>query len=67
MGNPHNPKTAKHRKSYEKPSITKLTAEEVKLKLIDHARRGDQRAKEMLEMGFPEEAKELSTGKKRSA
>ena len=67
MGDPHGPKDAKHRKPYEKPIITKLTAEEVKLKLIEHARRGDQRAKETLEMVFPEEATKLSTGKKQSA
>jgi hypothetical protein len=49
------------RKPYEKPTVTKLTSEEAKLKLVDHASRGDQGATDMLEMMFPEEAKKSST------
>ena len=67
MGNPHGPEKATRRKPYEKPSITKLTAEEVKTKLIDHARRGDRRAKEILQTVFPEARKNISTSKKKSA
>lgn len=56
-----------HRKPYQKPTATKLTAEEAKLKLIDHARRGDEGARDLLEMAFPEDAKKLSTRKKKPA
>jgi hypothetical protein len=38
-----------------------------KLKLLNLAERGDQGAKEMLEMMFPEEAEKLSKDKKKSA
>jgi hypothetical protein len=64
MGNPIGPQKDKPRKPYEKPTVTKLTPEEAKFKLIDHASRGDQGAKDMLEMMFPEETKKLSTGEK---
>lgn len=57
----------KARKPYEKPTLTPLTPEEAKLKLIDGASRGEQGAKDILEIMFPEEAKKLSTGKERSA
>lgn len=67
MGNPHGPKNAKHCKPYEEPVITELTAEEVKTKLIDRARRGDKQAKEMLETVFPEGAKKISARRKKSA
>jgi len=67
MGTSTGPKREKPRKPYEKPTATRLTSEEAKLKLVDHASRGDQGAKEILEMMFPEEAKKLSTGKKKPA
>jgi hypothetical protein len=57
----------KNRKLYEKPTATRLTSEEAKLKLVDHASRGDQGAKEILAMMFPEEAKKLSRDKKKPA
>jgi hypothetical protein len=60
-------KKENRRKPYEEPTATKLTPKEAKLKLIEHASRGDQGAKDLLEMMFPEEARELSRGKKRSA
>jgi hypothetical protein len=53
------------RKHYEKPTAIKLTREEAKLKLMAPASRGDQGAKDLLEMMFPEDAKKLS--KKQSA
>jgi hypothetical protein len=61
------PKMEERRKPYEKPTATQLTKEEAKRKLIEHARRGDQGAKEMLEMMFPEEAQRLCIDKKKSA
>jgi hypothetical protein len=67
MGTSTGPKREKSRKPYEKPTATRLTSEEAKLKLVDHASRGDQGAKDILEMMFPEEAKKLSTGKKKPA
>ncbi len=30
------------RKPYEKPTVTKLTTEQAKLKLLDHASKGDE-------------------------
>lgn len=66
MVTPGSPKLEKRRKPYEQPAGTRLTAEEAKLKLVDHASLGDQGAKDMLEMMFPEEAKKLSAEKKKS-
>jgi len=67
MANQNNPKEGSRRKPYEKPTVTQLTPEEAKLKLIDHASRGDEQAREMLVMTFPEEAQKLSKNKKKSA
>ena len=67
MGTSTGPKQEKPRKPYEKPTATRLTSEEAKLKLVDHASRGNQGAKDILEMMFPEEAKKLSTGGKKPA
>jgi hypothetical protein len=49
------------RMPYEKPTVTELTSEEAKLKLVHHASLGNQGAKDMMVMLFPEEAKKLST------
>jgi hypothetical protein len=49
---------------YEKPTVTKLTPEEAKAKLLDAANRGDQGAKDLLEMMSPEEK---TKDKKKSA
>jgi hypothetical protein len=59
--------TNKIRKSYEKPAVTKLTPEQAKLKLLGHASMGDQGAKDLLEMMFPETAQKDSKSKKKSA
>jgi hypothetical protein len=67
MANQNNPKEDSRRKPYEKPTVTQLTPEEAKLKLIDHASRGDKQAREMSVMSFPEEAQKLSKNKKKSA
>ena len=40
----------KPRKPYERPTVTKLTPEEARAKLLDAANKGDQGAKEFLEM-----------------
>lgn len=45
-------KTAK-RKPYEKPTVTKLTPEQAKLKLLGHASKGDKGAQELLGLMFP--------------
>jgi hypothetical protein len=57
----------KYRKPYERPTATKLTPEEAEVKLVDHARKGDQEAMHLLEIMFPEEAKRLSESTKKSA
>ena len=67
MGNQNDPGEEIRRKPYEKPTVRQLTPEEAKLKLIDLASHGDEEAKAMLEMMFPEEAKKLSTDKKKTA
>jgi len=59
--------TKKIRKSYEKPTATKLTPEQAKLKLLGHASMGDQGAKDLLEMMFPETIEKDSKSKKKSA
>jgi hypothetical protein len=67
MGKSNDPGDDKSRKPYEKPIVTKLAPGEAKLKLLNLATRGDQGAKEMLEMMFPEKAEKLSKDKKKSA
>lgn len=63
----NHPEKERHRKSYEKPVARKVTPEEAKRKLIEHASPGSQDAKEFLEMIFADEAKKLSTSTKKSA
>jgi hypothetical protein len=60
-------KKNKQRKPYQKPTATKLSPEEAKFKLLDHASKGDEGAKDLLKMMFPEQAKLISENKKRSA
>lgn len=57
----------KRRRPYERPTATRLAPEEAKVKLLEHARKGDQKAMHLLEIMFPEEAKELSENTKKSA
>jgi hypothetical protein len=64
MGNHNDPGEENRRKPYENPTVTKLRPEEAKLKLIDLASHGDEQAKEMLVMMFPEEARRLSAQEK---
>lgn len=64
MENQNDPKEESRRRPYQKPTLTKLTPEEAKLKLIDHARLGDQGATDMLKMMFSEEAKKQIKAKK---
>jgi len=58
---------ATHRKPYQPPTVTRLTPEEAKIKLVEHARNGDGEAMDLLELIFPEEAKKLSEAKAKSA
>ena len=67
MANQNDSKEQNRRKPYEKPTVTQLTPEAAKLKLIDLGSRGDEQAQEMLVMRFPEEAEKLSNDKKKSA
>ena len=67
MGNQNDPKEENRRRPYEKPTLRKLTQEEAKLKLIDLASNGDELAKEMLVMMFPQEVRKLSESKKKRA
>lgn len=67
MGNENDLREEIRRKPYEKPAVRQLTPEEAKLKLIDLASHGDKEAKAMLEIMAPEEAKKLSTNKKKTA
>jgi hypothetical protein len=57
----------KHRKPYERPTVIRMTPEEAKLKLVEHARKGDQEAIHLLEIMFPEEAKRVSENTKKIA
>jgi hypothetical protein len=56
--------TLKKRK-YEKPTVTKLTEEQAKLKLLAHAKKGHEGAKELLELISPDSQQKRS--KKKSA
>jgi hypothetical protein len=58
---------AKTKKPYVKPTATKLTHEQAKLKLLGLASAGDQGPNELLEMMFPETPQKDSKGKKKSA
>jgi hypothetical protein len=58
---------AKTKKPYIKPTAANLTHEQAKLKLLGHASTGDQGAKDLLEMMFPETPQKDSKGKKKSA
>jgi hypothetical protein len=64
MGNPNDSKNKQSGKPYEKPTVTKMTSEEAKRKLVDLVNKGDEDAKAMLEIMFPEEAKKQSKQKK---
>lgn len=67
MENPTDSGKRKDRKPYGKPTVTKLTPEEAKLKLVHLANRGDEAAKELLEKMFPEEARKFSGSTRKSA
>jgi hypothetical protein len=58
---------ATRRKPYHPPTVTRLTPEEAKIKLVEHARNGDGEAMDLLKIIFPEEAKKLSEPKTKSA
>jgi len=58
---------ATHRKPYQPPTVTRLTREEARIKLVEHARNGDREAMDLLKLIFPEEAKKLSEAKAKSA
>jgi hypothetical protein len=60
-------KAKKTRKPYEKPTATRLTPEQAKLKLLRHASTGDEGARDLLEMMSPEVPTQNSKAKKKSA
>ena len=55
------------RKPYEKPTATKHTPEQARLKLLGRATMGDQGAKDLLEEMFRETASKDSSSKRKSA
>jgi hypothetical protein len=57
----------KRRKPYERPTATRLTPDEAKVKLLEDARKGDEEAMHLLESMFPEVARKLSQNRKKSA
>lgn len=68
MGKPDNEEKArKPRKPYGKPTVTKLTPEQAKLKLLGHASMGEQGAKDLLKMMFPEVPPKDPNPKRKSA
>jgi hypothetical protein len=48
-----NDRQEKKRKPYEKPTATKLTPEQAKLKLLGHTMKGDEGARELLDLISP--------------
>jgi hypothetical protein len=68
MRKPNDEKRARNtRKPYEKPTVTKLTPEQAKLKLLGHASAGDQGAKDLLELMFRDAPTKGSKAKRKSA
>lgn len=65
MEHPGDPKKQKHRKPYQKPTATRVTPEEAKLKIANLAEKGDEAAKDLLEAFFPDQSKNIP--KKKSA
>ncbi len=57
----------KMRKPYEKPSVTNLTPEQAKQKLLRLVNRGDEQAKKLLKEMFAEDAKNDSKDREKSA
>lgn len=47
-----NEENKRQREPYEKPTATKLTPEQAKVKLMDHATVGDEQAKELFDTLF---------------
>lgn len=45
----------KERKPYTKPTVTELTAEQIKERILRLVKKGDPAAKELLEAMFPED------------
>ena len=60
-------KMAKERKPYVKPTVTQLTAEQVKEKHLRLVRKGDPKAKELLEKMLPEDPRTNPKRGKKSA
>ena len=60
-------KLANTRKPYEKPTITQLTREQAKLKLIGHTMAGNQGAKELLQLLEDSRSRIDSNTEKKSA
>lgn len=59
MGIVNQPEKKKNRKNYDRPLGRKITSEDAKRKLIEHASRGSQDGKEGLEMILADEAKKV--------
>ena len=55
------------RKPYEKPTVTKLTPEQAKPKLLAHAMKGDEGARELLELIFPNAPSKDSANSKKAS
>ena len=55
------------RKPYLKPAVTELTAEQVKEKLFRLIKKGDPKAKELLEKMFPKDPHNDPDNKRKSA
>ena len=59
--------SAPSKKEYEAPTVRKLTLEQAKLILIGHASIGDQGAKELMDIAFPEPGFVEPTADRRTA
>ena len=56
----------KERKPYTKPTVTELTAEQIKERILRLVKKGDPAAKELLEAMFPEDPHKNPKRKKKS-
>lgn len=62
-----NEESKPQKKPYEKPTATKITREQAKLKLMGHAMMGDKQAKELLDLLFEDEKQNDGEDHKKSA
>jgi hypothetical protein len=62
-----NDRRKKKRKPYEEPTATKLTPEQATIKLLGHAMPGDEGARQLLDLIFPNAPSKDATEQKKAS